>query len=123
MRTDKTAKTPFVGFGSARPAHLSVEDQIIERALEILSSRVREGAALTSPATVRDYLRLALSSREHEVFLCIWVDAQHRAIALEEAARGTLTQTSVYPREIVKSALAHNAAAVIFAQNRPCASN
>jgi DNA repair protein RadC len=102
---------------------LSVEDQIIERALEILSSRVREGAALTSPATVRDYLRLALSSREHEVFLCIWVDAQHRAIALEEAARGTLTQTSVYPREIVKSALAHNAAAVIFAQNRPCASN
>jgi DNA repair protein RadC len=109
----------FVGFGSARPAQLSVEDRIIERALEILSSRVREGAALTSPGAVRDYLRLALSGREHEVFLCIWVDAQHRAIALEEAFRGTLTQTSVYPREIVKAALRHNAAAVIFAHNHP----
>jgi DNA repair protein RadC len=109
----------FVGFGSAHQAHLSVEDQIIERALEILSSRVREGAALTSPGAVRDYLRLALSSREHEVFVCIWVDAQHRAIALEEAFRGTLTQTSVYPREIVKAALRNNAAAVIFAHNHP----
>jgi DNA repair protein RadC len=98
---------------------LSVEDRIIERALEILSSRVREGAALTSPGAVRDYLRLALSGREHEVFVCIWVDAQHRAIALEEAAHGTLTQTSVYPREIVKAALRHNAAAVIFAHNHP----
>jgi hypothetical protein len=68
---------------------------------------------------VRDYLRLALSDREHEVFVCIWLDAQHRAIALEEAARGTLTQTSVYPREIMKSALRNNAAAVIFAHNHP----
>jgi len=119
MPTDRTAKSRSVGFGSAHQAQLSVEDQIIGRALEILSSRGREGAALTSPGAVRDYLRLALSGREHEVFVCIWVDAQHRAIALEEAARGTLTQTSVYPREIVKAALRHNAAAVIFAHNHP----
>ena len=95
------------------------DDKVIERALQILAARVREGAALTSPAAVRDYLRLALSGREHEVFVCIWVDAQHRVIALEEAFRGTLTQTSVYPREIVKAALRCNAAAVIFAHNHP----
>jgi DNA repair protein RadC len=99
------------------------EDQIIERALQILASRVRDGAALTSPGAVRDYLRLALSGREHEVFVVVHLDAQHRVIAVDELFRGTLTQTSVYPREIVKAALQQNAAAVIFAQNRPCASS
>jgi DNA repair protein RadC len=93
--------------------HVMDDDKIIERALKILAERVREGAALTSPGAVRDYLRLALAQREHEVFLCIWLDAQHRALGIEEAARGTLTQTSVYPREVVKAALRHNAAAVI----------
>jgi DNA repair protein RadC len=119
MPTDKTAKSRFVGLGSARQAQLSVEDRIIERALQILAARVREGAALTSPGAVRDYLRLALGGREHEVFVCVWLDAQHRVIDIEEAFRGTLTQTSVYPREIVKAALRHNAAAVIFAHNHP----
>ena len=95
------------------------EDQIVEQALQILASRLKFGAALTSPSAVRDYLRLSLGHREHEVFVCIWLDAQHRALALEEAFRGTLTQTSVYPREIVKSALRHNAAAVLFAHNHP----
>jgi DNA repair protein RadC len=68
---------------------------------------------------VRDYLRLALGGREHEVFVCIWLDAQHRVVKFDELFRGTLTQTSVYPREIVKAALAANAAAVIFAHNHP----
>jgi DNA repair protein RadC len=68
---------------------------------------------------VRDYLRFALGQREHEVFVCIWLDAQHKVIAYEEPFEGTLTQTSVYPREIVKQALARNAAAVIFAHNHP----
>lgn len=96
------------------------DDQVVERALAILEGRLRKGGALlTSPAAVRDYLRVAISEREHEVFVCIWMDAQHRAIALEEAFRGTLTQTSVYPREVVKSALRHNAAAVILAHNHP----
>src|SRR5262245_40164256 len=95
------------------------DEGVIRRALEILEKRVRSGSALTSPGAVRDYLRLAIGAREHEVFVCIWVDAQHRAIAIEEAFRGTLTQTSVYPREIVKAGLRHNAAAVIFAHNHP----
>jgi len=82
---------------------------------EQLASR----AALTSPTAVRDYLRLSLAAREHEVFMCIWLDAQHKVIAAEEPFRGTLTQTSVYPREIVKAALRLNAAAVIFAHNHP----
>lgn len=94
-------------------------DRTIQRALRILEQRVRSGPALTSPGAVRDYLRLSIGEREHEVFVCIWLDAQHRAIALEEAFRGTLTQTSVYPREIVKAALRHNAAAVLFAHNHP----
>ena len=95
-------------------------DSIVDGALKILEARARyAGSALTSPAAVRDYLRLAISHREHEVFLCIWVDAQHRVLAFEELFRGTLNQTSVYPREIVKAALARNAAAVIFAHNHP----
>ena len=75
--------------------------------------------ALTSPDTVRDYLRLLLHDRGHEVFVCVFLDAQHRVIATEELFRGTLAQTSVYPREVVKATLAHNAAAVIFAHNHP----
>ena len=78
-------------------------DTIVAGALRILEARAQYGGSvLTSPAAVRDYLRLAIAGREHEVFVCIWLDAQHRVIRFEEAFRGTLTQTSVYPREIVK---------------------
>ena len=77
------------------------------------------GSALTSPQAVRDYLRLSLGGREHEVFVAIFLDAQHRVISADELFRGTLTQTSVYPREIVKAALKANAAAIIFAHNHP----
>jgi DNA repair protein RadC len=94
-------------------------DRIILRALKILEERIRTGASLTSPSAVRDYLRLLLHGREHEVFVCIWLDAQHRVLAVQEIFRGTLTQTSVYPREVVKAALQQNAAAVIFAHNHP----
>jgi DNA repair protein RadC len=80
---------------------------------------MRKRSALTSPGAVRDYLRLTLATKAHEVFVCIWLDAQHRVIDCAEVFRGTLTQTSVYPREIVKAALAANAAAVIFAHNHP----
>ena len=80
---------------------------------------MRTGATLSSPAAVRDYLRLALTDKAHEVFVVIFLDAQNRAIATEEMFRGTLTQTSVYPREIVKAALINNAASVIFAHNHP----
>jgi len=104
------------GLGTAKSAQLSAAVELARRSLR---DDLKNGAALTSPGAVRDYLRLALGGREHEVFVCIWLDAQHRVLKLEEMFRGTLTQTSVYPREIVKAALGSNAAAVIFAHNHP----
>ena len=68
---------------------------------------------------VRDYLKAHLAPLRHEVFFALWLDAQNRLLVGEELFRGTLTQTSVYPREVVKRALAHNAAAVILAHNHP----
>ena len=94
-------------------------DQVINAALAVLEQRVRYGNVLSSPAAVRDYLRLCLCDRPHEVFVCVMLDAQNRVIEARELFRGTLTQTSVYPREVVKEALALNAAAVIFAHNHP----
>jgi len=90
------------------------QQETIRRALAILEARIRSGPALSAPHTVRDYLRLQLHDRGHEVFVCIFLDSQHRVIACDELFRGTLAQTSVYPREVVKAALAHNAAAVIL---------
>ena len=104
------------GLGAAKSAQFIAALELARRSID---ERLKEGAALTSPGAVRDYLRLALASRQHEVFVCLWLDAQHRVIAIEESFRGTLSQTSVYPREIVKAALAANAAAVIFAHNHP----
>jgi DNA repair protein RadC len=95
------------------------QDQTIQRALRILDARMRTGEPLSSPAAVRTYLRLKLAGLEHEVFVTIFVDAQNRVIQVEEMFRGTLTQTSVYPREVVKASLRHNAAGVFFAHNHP----
>jgi DNA repair protein RadC len=104
------------GLGPAKAAQFAATLELARRALQ---EELKRTATLTSPGTVRDYLRLALSRREEEAFVCIWLDAQHRVIEIKEAFTGTLTQTSVYPREIVKAALARNAAAVIFAHNHP----
>ena len=104
------------GLGPAKAAQFAAAIELSRRAL---LETVKSTPALTSPGAVRDYLRLSLSRKEEEVFVCIWLDAQHRVIACEESFRGTLTQTSVYPREIVKAALGRNAAAVIFAHNHP----
>ena len=105
------------GLGEAKAAQLLAAVELSRRAL---GETLAERDALTSPRSVRDYLRLTLGGREHEVFIAVLLDAQHRVIASEELFRGTLTQTSVYPREVVKCALRHNAAAVIFAQNNAC---
>ena len=104
------------GLGGAKAAQLAAVLEIARRAL---AETLRSTDALTTPAAVRDYLRLALSGREHEVFVVLFLDAQHRVLGVEELFRGTLTQTSVYPREVVKAALRANAAAVIFAHNHP----
>lgn len=96
------------------------EDRAIYRALSILKNRMREpGQQLTSPQATLDYLRLLLANEEKEVFAVLYLDAHNRLIEAETPFHGTLTQTSVYPREIVRRALHHNAAAVIFAHNHP----
>jgi len=104
------------GLGPAKTAQFAAAFEILRRSLD---EKLKERSALTSPGAVRDYLRFTLGQREHEVFVCIWLDAQHKVISFEELFEGTLTQTSVYPREVVKTALVRNAAAVIFAHNHP----
>jgi DNA repair protein RadC len=92
----------------------------VQQALELLACEVLPATdALTGPQDVRDYLRLLLGDRPHEVFAVVFLDAQHRVIATEEMFRGTLTQTSVYPREVAIEALRRNAAAVILCHNHP----
>ena len=104
------------GVGAAKAAKLAAGVEIARR---VLHAEVANRDALTSPDAVRDYLKLRLAPETVEVFVGLFLDSQHRLIAAEELARGTLAQTSVYPREVVKAALARNAAAVIFAHNHP----
>ncbi len=104
------------GLGTAKAAQLAA---VIELARRSLREELKAGSLLTTPGAVRDYLRLALAARDHEVFVVLFLDSQHRVLSNAELFRGTLTQTSVYPREVVKAALAANAAAVIFAHNHP----
>ncbi|MGE5386004.1 MAG: RadC family protein [Betaproteobacteria bacterium] len=108
------AKVP--GIGVAKAAQLKASFELARRAL---SQEMAAGDAFGAPAAVRQWLRLQLAGRQHEVFLALWLDAQNRLIASEELFQGSLTQTSVYPREVVKSALRHNAAGVILAHNHP----
>lgn len=105
--------------GTAKRAELVA---VLELARRVLAEQLRERAAFESPTAVKDYLQLHLASRAHEVFAALFLDAQHRLIALEELFRGTLTQTSVYPREVVLRALHHHAAAVVLAHNHPSGS-
>lgn len=102
--------------GFYRPASSS---EVVHHARRLLSRQVRRGATISSPQALRDFLTVQLAALEHEVFIVVLLDAQHRLIAVRELFRGTLTQTSVYPREVVKVSLLTNAAAVILAHNHP----
>jgi len=104
------------GLGHAKAVQLQAVIELARRALE---EQLEPGVNLNSPKAVRDFLRLALLRQDKEVFLGIFLDAQNRVLATEELSEGTLTQTSVFPREVVKRALRHNAAALIFAHNHP----
>ncbi|MBE0625806.1 MAG: DNA repair protein RadC [Burkholderiales bacterium] len=95
---------------------LQVAKELVRRSL---LETLRHRDVLSSPASVRDYLRVTLTGRDYEVFIVLFLDAQNRVLESEEMFRGTLTQTSVYPREVVKRSLFINAAAVIFAHNHP----
>ncbi len=105
--------------GSAKRAELVA---VLELARRALAEQLAERAALDSAGAVKDYLRLHLGARPHEVFAVLFLDTRHRLIALEELFKGTLTQTSVYPREVVLRALHHHAAAVVLAHNHPSGS-
>ena len=104
------------GIGPAKASQLAATLELARRAL---AAPMKSKDALASPEAVRDWLRLSLGQLQHEVFIALWLDSQNRLIASEELFRGTLTQTSVYPREVVKRALANNAGAVILAHNHP----
>lgn len=104
------------GFGPAKAAQLSAALELARRAL---TEEMKGRDLLASPGAARDWLKLKLGALPHEVFGALWLDAQNRLIGWDELFRGTLTQTSVYPREVVKQALTRNAAAVILAHNHP----
>ena len=104
------------GIGMAKAAQLKASFELARRAL---AQEMQSRDSFSSPGKVRDWLRLKLATRQHEVFMALWLDAQNRLIKADELFSGSLTQTSVYPREVVKSALVNNAAAVILAHNHP----
>lgn len=112
----------------ARPAAKPVqtreqEDAILDAALAILKGRMRQpGAAMDKPGTVKDFMCLTHAGLQHEVFTVMFLDSQHRMIECREMFQGTLGQTSVYPREVVRAALELHAAAVILSHNHPSGS-
>lgn len=112
----RQACTQVKGLGDAKYAQLQA---VLEMSRRALAEEMQARDALSSPTAVRDYLRLKLAGLPHEVFMAVFLDAQNRVLEAEELFRGTLTQTSVYPREVVKRALARNAAGLILAHNHP----
>ena len=104
------------GLGPAKRSELIA---VMELARRALNRTLSEQPVFNSPQAVKDYLRMNIGALPHEVFAVLFLDAQQKLIACEEMFRGSLTQTSVYPREVVKRALFHNAASVILAHNHP----
>ena len=109
----------FKGLGPAKQAELLAVAELARRAL---GQRLREREVMDSPQALREYLQLNLAHKSHEVFAVLFLDRQHRLLALEELFRGTLGETSVYPREVLLRALHHHSAAVVLAHNHPSGS-
>ena len=107
------------GLGPAKQAELLAVFELARRAL---SQRLKEREAFHTPGAVKQYLQLQLAHKNHEVFAVLFLDHQNRMLAMEELFRGTLSQTSVYPREVVLRALHHQAAAVVLSHNHPSGS-
>ncbi len=119
LHTDAQALRQIKGLGPAKRAEVVA---VLELARRALMQPLHSQPVFDSPQAVRQYLQLQLGARPHEVFAVMFLDSQHRLIALEEMFRGTLSQTSVYPREVVMRALSLNAAAVVLAHNHPSGS-
>lgn len=109
----------FKGLGPAKQAELLAVAELARRAI---GQRLREREVMDSPQALREYLQLHLAHKSHEVFAVLFLDRQHRLLALEELFRGTLSETSVYPREVLLRALHHHSAAVVLAHNHPSGS-
>ena len=119
LQCDAQDLSRIKGLGPAKRAELLAVFELARRAL---AERLRERQAFESPGAVRQYLQLHLAHKPHEVFAVMFLDSQNRLLALEELFRGTLSQTSVYPREVVLRALHHHCAGVVLAHNHPSGS-
>lgn len=118
-----TAKlVEFTAINGLGPAKFAQLQAVLELARRALAEELRTGEALSSPAAVTRYLQLLLANKPHESFVVLFLDVKNRLIACEELFRGTLTHASVYPREVVKTALSHNAASIVIAHNHPSGS-
>jgi len=120
LNADQSRFCQGKGLGTAKYAQLQA---VLGMARRHFSEIIERGDALTSPEATRAYLSAQLRGYSYEVFACLFLDNQHRVIQFEELFRGTIDSASVYPREVVKVALSHNAAAVIFAHNHPSGIN
>lgn len=107
--------------GNSIPAHIS-EDEVVYWAKEIVAKRFIRSNYLTSPEVTREFLKLSLVNESRENFLAIFLDNQHGVLGYESLFKGTIDTAAVYPREVVKSALNNNAAAVILCHNHPSGS-
>lgn len=116
LEADRATFSARPGLGDAKFAQLQA---VLEMGRRHLWQSLSRGPALTSPLQTREYLAARLRHEPHEVFACIFLDNRHRVIRFEELFRGTIDGAAVYPREVVKKALAHNAAAIIIAHNHP----
>jgi DNA repair protein RadC len=116
LRAQPEQLTGLKGLGPAKRAELLA---VMEMARRALGQELSDAPVFDGPARVKDYLALQLGGLAHEVFAVLFLDTRHRLLRSEELFRGTLAQTSVYPREVVKRALALNAAAVVLAHNHP----
>lgn len=116
LHTGADALKSVKGLGPAKRAEVVA---VLELARRALAQELRQRPLFDSPTAAREFLQLQLGARPHEVFCVLFLDSQNRLIALEEMFRGTLSQTSVYPREVVLRALHHHAGAVVLAHNHP----
>jgi DNA repair protein RadC len=116
LNADARQLAEIKGLGPAKRAELLA---VMEMARRALAQRMAAAPVFEAPAQLKDFVALQLGGRSQEVFAVLFLDAQHRLLRLEEMFTGTLNQTSVYPREVVRRALAHNAAAVVLAHNHP----
>jgi DNA repair protein RadC len=117
LHADAEALKRIKGLGG--PAKRAELVAVLELARRALAQQLKEREVFSSPDAVKHYLQLHLAAKAHEVFAVLFLDAQNRLLAMEELFRGTLTQTSVYPREVVLRTLHHQAAAVVLAHNHP----